>query len=467
MLQARLPLSWHTTLAHARSSVHHTFSFRSPIVTRIPKHEHPSSLPLGCIRSIPRRSFSFTPSTAFPEVLTNHGSLRGPTPSFAEHVVRTNGTKSFSEQVSRPGVRKQVLFVLLGSVAAFGLAAAMTNYETLQLVQIYRNLSLWSTEPSNKELLVLHEDMYADRVRAPVVRIINEIGYTWPQSIAGFAQWALLQIVNPLIGSDEGRRMCWAIGAFNGAIFLLWRFKHLKPFMMRHFTHNPLSGKAYTMLTSTFSHATPLHYLFNTLALASFGAATAAQFQQRAMNSETLPEGTVKWQLLAFIVTGGLMSALTSHLASAYIIYPRLLSRLTSSAMQTVRGRAAQAAAGAEIAKEASTILPSLGISGAVYSAFVYTAFAYPDTHISLIFLPNFPIPIAWGATGMVMVDLLGAMRGWRFLDHFAHLGGAAFGAFYWVYGQAIWEHARVTALRLWSWWLNVGPSPEKRKGWN
>ncbi|EMD38783.1 hypothetical protein CERSUDRAFT_112527 [Gelatoporia subvermispora B] len=411
------------------------------------------------------RQFSSRSKAWSPRELSQRDTPRTSGPSYEEQLDRVNYVRSFAERVPVPGVRKQVLFALLGSFTAFVLAAGMTNYDTLELVQTFRDISLWRTEPSNRELLTLNKEVYADRVRAPIIRMVNEIGYTWPQSIAGFAQWAALQVVSPIIGSDEGKRICWAIGALNGAVFLLWRFKFLKPFMMSNFTHHPLSGKAFTMLTSTFSHESLLHYLFNAMALASFGAATAVHFRQRAVESDTLPEGTVQWQLLAFIVAGGLLSSLTSHLVTARIIYPQMLARFRSSLTQNLRDSAARATAtGANTASKASPkILPSLGISGAVYSAFIYTALAYPDTHISLIFLTGFPIPIAWGAAGLVTVDFLGAIRGWRYMDHFAHLGGAAFGAFYYAYGQQIWERARILALHVWSWWLDTPASRDNR----
>ena len=59
-------------------------------------------------------------------------------------------------------------------------------------------------------------------------------------------------------------------------------------------------------------------------------------------------------------------------------------------------------------------ILPSLGASGAIYAAVTLTAFAFPETEISLIFPPTNPIPIQWGVGGLVLLDVLGALRGWR-----------------------------------------------------
>ena len=35
-----------------------------------------------------------------------------------------------------------------------------------------------------------------------------------------------------------------------------------------------------------------------------------------------------------------------------------------------------------------------------------------------------------------------------RFFDHYAHLGGAAFGALYYMYGMRMWDAMRVHALK-------------------
>jgi rhomboid-like protein len=47
----------------------------------------------------------------------------------------------------------------------------------------------------------------------------------------------------------------------------------------------------------------------------------------------------------------------------------------------------------------------------------------------------------------MVCVDVVGALLRWRMFDHVAHLGGAAFGLFYWYYGNQIRE-ARKLRIR-------------------
>lgn len=129
--------------------------------------------------------------------------------------------------------------------------------------------------------------------------------------------------------------------------------------------HSPASGRHYTMLTSTFSHNGGLHFLFNQIALWSFGAAAflAPAFYANS-RVERSPETTTTPHFVAFFVAAGLFSALFSHVASA--VQWRLIARRTT----------------AEFAKAAMGTKASLGSSGAVYSAVVMTALAFPDNKI-------------------------------------------------------------------------------------
>jgi rhomboid-like protein len=157
-----------------------------------------------------------------------------------------------------------------------------------------------------------------------------------------------------------------------------------------------------------------------------------------------------------------------SHVVNAKFRFPRILARLSRVPAATAPPRrffpfrAAPAAEDAAATVERSSrILPSLGASGAIYASVTLTALAFPDAVVSLIFPPTHPIPIEWGVGGLVLLDVIGALRGWRcadsgspnarcgpdvfcsLFDHWAHLGGAAFGAFYYAYGPRIWDFLR------------------------
>lgn len=104
----------------------------------------------------------------------------------------------------------------------------------------------------------------------------------------------------------------------------------------------------------------------------------------------------------------GLFSSLVSHTVTARVAFPRLVSKMTKTKIQPPTTQSLS-----NSAKE--TILPSLGISGAVYSAVVVTALAYPHSEIALIFPPTPPIPIQWGVGALVALDCIGVIRGWRY----------------------------------------------------
>lgn len=124
-------------------------------------------------------------------------------------------------------------------------------------------------------------------------------------------------------------------------------------------------------------------------------------------------------------------SGLVSHIVTAKILYPRIISRVSSQAKPTAAistsnatkaaavGETSAVKAVTEPAAESSKdhILPSLGASGAIYAAVTLTALAFPNTEIALMIPPSFPIPIQWGVGGLVALDIIGVLRGWRYVE--------------------------------------------------
>jgi len=217
------------------------------------------------------------------------------------------------------------------------------------------------------------------------------------------------------------------------------------------FMHHPLSGLSYTLLTSMFSHRSFLHLACNCLALESFGSA-AYYYLLKEQDKASPPhlESTAAWHFLAFFISAGLFSGLVSHVVSAKFHYPRLVNQLASSAnvapkpeTWTAAVAASSGSVRAAAAKKTPDILPSLGASGAIYGAVTLTALAFPESQVALFIPPSYPISIQWGVGGMLFLDTIGILRGWRLFDHWAHLGGAAFGVAYYAYGPAFWQRAR------------------------
>lgn len=71
------------------------------------------------------------------------------------------------------------------------------------------------------------------------------------------------------------------------------------------------------------------------------------------------------------------------------------------------------------------------------------------QSKVSLIFLPFTAVPISAGLTGLVCIDILGLIRGWRSFDHAAHLGGALFGWLYMLVGKDWWADFRAESWRM------------------
>jgi rhomboid-like protein len=121
----------------------------------------------------------------------------------------------------------------------------------------------------------------------------------------------------------------------------------------------------------------------------------------------------------------GLFSGLVSHVVSAKLHYPRIIAQLTSAASTTKRTDtwAAAVAATEATAKTASKkipdILPSLGASGAVYASVTLTALAFPESQVALFIPPSYPISIQYGVGGLLLLDTIGILRGWRFVSCF------------------------------------------------
>jgi rhomboid-like protein len=136
-------------------------------------------------------------------------------------------------------------------------------------------------------------------------------------------------------------------------------------------------------------------------------------------------------------IAAGLFSGLVSHVVSARFRFPRVIARLMDQTTNKVREapkpglfsrlfrttREAAATDAVPTVDRSLKILPSLGASGAIYASVTLTALAFPDAVVSLIFPPTHPIPIQWGVGGLVLLDIVGALRGWRYVFPCFHVG--------------------------------------------
>ncbi len=66
--------------------------------------------------------------------------------------------------------------------------------------------------------------------------------------------------------------------------------------------------------------------------------------------------------------------------------------------------------------------------SGAILALLAYTCMKVPDARLQIIFMPFFDFSAKQGIYGVLAIDILGLLLGWRIFDHAAHLGGSLFG---------------------------------------
>lgn len=122
----------------------------------------------------------------------------------------------------------------------------------------------------------------------------------------------------------------------------------------------------------------------------------------------------------------GMFSSLVSHIVSAKFRYPRLVAQLalpsSSTALKAETWASAVAASARPVASAASgaskstalEIMPSLGASGAVWATVMLTALAFPEAQVALFIPPTYPVSIQYGVGGLMALDVIGILRGWK-----------------------------------------------------
>ncbi|CAE6440534.1 unnamed protein product [Rhizoctonia solani] len=342
----------------------------------------------------------------------------------------------FVEQLPMPSLARPTLFFVGISGLAYYAAGIATNRDTqywlekLGAGQWWRGLTL----PGNIELQRARILDLKQRL-TETLSTLRDNTAALPLAARQFVNRTAYIAANNWLGAGEGRQTCITITGLCASIFVAWQIPALRGVMRRHFLHDPLSGRHYTMATSIFSHSAFMHLAFNSVALLSFGsAANSLLRKQQALTPSPLPESTSMYHFMAFFLTAGLFSSYVSHIISTRVRLPALLRSLTSPSMRADAVAASRAH---------GIIAPSLGASGAIYAAVTASALAFPDANVSLIFLPFISLPIGAGVGGMVCLDIVGIIRGWRTFDHWAHLGGASFGIAYYQYGAGFWDWVR------------------------
>ncbi|KAF8972677.1 hypothetical protein BDZ97DRAFT_1649500 [Flammula alnicola] len=432
----------------------------------------PRTLPIRQFLQTPSRSF-LRPSRCFRQEATT------PSPPLRDTPEATfKRGPSFYEKIGKPGIRKQILvstgsyfvrhsipltydpkFASITSFLAFSVAATQTSIETEYWTERMAAVSsIWSVKPiTNTDLKRAQTAELIQGLRETLATMQSVIQQL-PVLIRPWINVACVSVMQPYADASEGKRLCWKICLLNAAVWAAWKVKRWQGFMNTRFMHNPLSGLSITLLTSMFSHKSAIHLLFNCLALESFGSAAYYYLlrEQNKAEPEVL-ESTSAYHFLTFFISAGMFSGLVSHIVSAKFRYPRLVSHLASpvnTAQRTETWAGAVAATAASASQTATKtkvldILPSLGASGAIYASVTLTALAFPDSQVALFIPPTYPINIQYGVGGLVALDMIGILRGWRHFDHWAHLGGAAFGVLYYKYGPSYWRYLREVSSKV------------------
>lgn len=201
---------------------------------------------------------------------------------------------------------------------------------------------------------------------------------------------------------SAGEKVFTPLCALNILVFAAWRIPRLHPFMIRYFASNPASSnQCLPMILSTFSHYSGFHLLANMYVLHSFSTGAVHSLG--------------KEQFLALYLNAGVVSSFTSYMYKILTKQPGL----------------------------------SLGASGSIMAVLCYVCMQYPDTKLGIILLPFITFSAGTAIKFIVGLDTAGVLLGWRFFDHAAHLGGAATGICWALWGNNMWSQ-REPVLRYW-----------------
>ncbi|XP_046557831.1 presenilins-associated rhomboid-like protein, mitochondrial isoform X1 [Haliotis rubra] len=203
---------------------------------------------------------------------------------------------------------------------------------------------------------------------------------------------------------SPGQKVVLGVVASNIGVFLLWRIPSLTPILMKYFSSAP--GRPLpSMILSAFSHFSFLHLAANMYVLWSFSSISLDLFGKEQLSAVYLSAAAV--------------------------------SSFASTVHKVLRGRP----------------VPSLGASGALMAVLGAVCISYPDARLSIAFLGEI-VPHSFSAsnalTGVIVLDVVGLLLGWRMFDHAAHLGGMLFGLWYTNYGREVVWRRRQAVMKFW-----------------
>lgn len=211
---------------------------------------------------------------------------------------------------------------------------------------------------------------------------------------------------------STGRKVIAGIVLTNIMVFACWKMKFLYSTMTKYYLNSAeKSTKISSMLFSTFSHQSFLHLFVNMYVLWSFSAPLAALY---------CPE-----ELTAVYITSGVVASFAAMTHKIIIKSP----------------------------------MPSLGASGAILAMIGIIACHYPQQRVQIALIGEiFPhsFSIDTGIKGIIALDVLGLLLGWKLFDHAAHLGGMLFGLWFAKYGHTFLFKTNGYAEKVFRTWIYI-----------
>ena len=168
--------------------------------------------------------------------------------------------------------------------------------------------------------------------------------------------------------------------------------------------------RPWQLVTHMFAHGGFTHFLFNVIALISFGGIIEYKL------------GTRRFIILYFI--SGLGAVLLHYISVGYEVY-----KLAGHIFPNHSGIIENTIFGIQKGTQYVSYGPMLGASGAIYGIMAAFAFFYPNEEMIFLFIP-YPIKAKYLVPIILAIDLV---FGFSNLEsdpfaHFAHLGGALAG---------------------------------------
>jgi rhomboid-like protein len=280
---------------------------------------------------------------------------------------------------SGPSFLRPVVFSLSVAGLSFGLLAQ------------HRADALWEQEKLRATLWDPLRRL-RQRILAPPPPLLDQ---TTPDRVFKLLSDVKDLLIFKLKSLTEAEKLAASLILVNSLVFAAWQVPALSRVMTRYWAHDPLSGRSLTLLTSTFSHQSFLHFAFNMYALYGF---LPSLMQESRMSWE---------QTLAFYLSAGVGASLFSHVITT-ALWKRGLRE----------------------------VIPSIGASGGLWAILTAFAVVRPDAGVGLVFLPGVSFTLSELVPAMIALDCIGLARGWRSFDHAAHLGGALCGYLYTTYGR-------------------------------